>query len=165
MRTDAAKATGGQREDLRICEDLEFWALLATRGLWGFIPEVLFTSDGGVVTREQGWIAKNKKRWASAVSVSEWKKRPEAHLLPAFTPPFDLVCGRIASGMSYSLLLSGRICFARNEVRKYGKHFPNTKLNMLMVIFAKNKILWPRYRLCSYVQKDKFDYLCLLLCA
>lgn len=32
MRTATAQSTGGQREDLRICEDLEFWALLATYG-------------------------------------------------------------------------------------------------------------------------------------
>ncbi|MBR5026863.1 MAG: glycosyltransferase family 2 protein, partial [Victivallales bacterium] len=69
FRTDVAKATGGQREDLRVCEDLEFWALLATYGAWGFIPKVLFTSDGGVITNKIGWREKARKRWASAVPI------------------------------------------------------------------------------------------------
>ena len=50
IKTDIAKATGGQREDLRICEDLEFWALIATFGKLGFIPKMLFVSDGSKVT-------------------------------------------------------------------------------------------------------------------
>ena len=46
MRADAARQTGGQRTEFRICEDLEFWGYLATFGPWGFVPEVLFVSDG-----------------------------------------------------------------------------------------------------------------------
>lgn len=45
----------GQRADMRVCEDLEFWLLLATRGHWGFIPEVLFVSDGGIIVSTYGW--------------------------------------------------------------------------------------------------------------
>lgn len=58
IRIDIARQAGGMREDLRQCEDLEFWAYLATFGKFGFIPEVLFVSDGNAVTRSQGWIDK-----------------------------------------------------------------------------------------------------------
>ena len=62
IRTAIAKATGGQREDFRVCEDLEFWAFVATFGPWVFIPKVLFTSDGGTITRDIGWRKKARKR-------------------------------------------------------------------------------------------------------
>ena len=75
IRTSVAKATGGQREDFRVCEDLEFWALIATYGPWGFIPKVLFTSDGGLITKKHGWLAKARKRWASAVPADIWSQR------------------------------------------------------------------------------------------
>lgn len=74
IRTEVARRAGGQREDLRICEDLEYWALLATYGTMGFIPEVLFVSDGLKVTQKIGWVEKNKKRWASAPTVESWEK-------------------------------------------------------------------------------------------
>ena len=46
---------GGQRHDLRICEDLEFWPYFASYGKWGFIPKFLFVSDGWPLVKLQGW--------------------------------------------------------------------------------------------------------------
>lgn len=39
IQTKILRSTDGQREDLRITEDLEFWALLSTYGNWGVIPK------------------------------------------------------------------------------------------------------------------------------
>lgn len=41
IQTKILRSTDGQREDLRITEDLEFWALLSTYGNWGVIPKIL----------------------------------------------------------------------------------------------------------------------------
>lgn len=62
------------RQDLRVTEDLEFWALISTYGRWGFIPNILFVSDGSDVTQSQGWLNKMKLRWQNAPSIAEWEK-------------------------------------------------------------------------------------------
>lgn len=142
MRTRVARQTGGQREDLRICEDLEFWALLATYGDWGFIPKVLFTSDGGAVTRQIGWLTKNRKRWASAIPMAEWSRRLDHRVTTNLQPSFAKAKGRIARNMSYSLLLSGRIGLAREEVKRYGVDFPPDRLGRAAKAAAKNAVLW-----------------------
>ena len=53
IRTDVAKASGGMRRDLRITEDYEYWLYLSTFGKWGFIPKILYVSDGGIVTQSR----------------------------------------------------------------------------------------------------------------
>ena len=142
MRTAVARHLGGQREDLRICEDLEFWALLATQGPWGFIPAVLFTSDGGLVTKKQGWRQKNMRRWQSAPPVEEWAKR----LLEQFKgiPPssFAPALGRIARNLCYSHIMAGKTRLAREEVLKFGKDFPRNRINSLFRRTAGNCFFW-----------------------
>lgn len=75
IKTNIIRESGGMRSDLRITEDLEFWALLSTYGEWGFIPEILFVSDGRDVTQSQGWLSKMEQRWKNAPSITEWEKR------------------------------------------------------------------------------------------
>lgn len=142
MRTAIAQEIGGQREDLRICEDLEFWALFATYGAWGFIPKVLFTSDGGVVTQRQGWLKKNKIRWASAVPFAEWGKRVSPRIPPALQDSYQIVRGRISRNLCYCLLLSNRIDLARQEVFSSGSKFPRTQLNRFFCVIANYRIPW-----------------------
>ena len=142
MRTDVARQVGGQREDLRVCEDLEFWAMLATYGPWGFIPKVLFTSDGGLVTKRQGWLNKNRRRWASAVPVAEWEKRLRARIPAASAAGYRTMRGRISRNLCYSLLLSGRREVARCEVLEHGHEFPDGRVNRLFRRFARNKFGW-----------------------
>ncbi len=142
MRTAIAQQTGGQREDLRVCEDLEFWALLATFGKWGFIPKVLFTSDGGSVTQKQGWLAKNKKRWASAVPSTEWEKRFAERITPAMQNGYNKAKGRISRNLCYSMLLSGRIALTRQEVLLNGKYFSANRINRIFRKMAKCRICW-----------------------
>lgn len=142
MRTEVARRFGGQREDLRICEDLEFWAMLATCGPWGFIPKVLFTSDGGLVTKRQGWLNKNRKRWASAVPVAEWEKRLRARIPAEAVAGYRTMRGRISRNLCHSLLLSGRREIARREVLEYGREFPDAGINRLFRWFARNKCTW-----------------------
>ena len=142
MKTSVARATGGQREDLRICEDLEFWARLATLGPWGFIPEVLFTSDGGAVTRRQGWLAKNRKRWASAVPVKVWERRLLAAVPEVSLSGYQKMRGRISRNLCYSLLLAGKTTLARREVLDNGSDFPRNRLNGVFSFAAKNAVLW-----------------------
>ena len=142
IKTDIAKTAGGQREDLRICEDLEFWALLATFGKFGFIPKLLFVSDGSKVTATIGWVEKHIKRWNAAVPVECWEKRLLKRLQHPLPDAYIKKRGEIAQNLSYSILLSKRYDLAREKVLKYGKDFPKGKMKLLLTWGAKTKLTW-----------------------
>ena len=142
IRTAVAKATGGQREDLRVCEDLEFWALIATYGSWGFIPEVLFTSDGGIITNTIGWRTKARKRWASAVPIDNWSRRIVARLPEQLKDSFPRAQARIARGLAYSMMMDGRYEAARQDVLRYSALFPKNRLNSIFALCSRSRCLW-----------------------
>lgn len=143
IKTTIAKLTGGQREDLRICEDLEYWALLSTYGELGFIPELLFVSDGAKVTKAVGWVDKNLSRWNSAPKIEVWQKRlMERNPAILNNPNFINARGKIAKNLSYSILLSKRLDLAKEQIIKYGYSFPDDKISKLLKLAIKNHILW-----------------------
>lgn len=142
MKTDIAKAAGGQREDLRICEDLEFWALIATFGKLGFIPKILFVSDGSKVTETIGWVEKHIKRWNAATPVECWEQRLLERLPCPLPNTYIKKRGTIAQNLSYSILLSKRYDLAREQILRYGKDFPNGKMKLLLTFGAKTALTW-----------------------
>ena len=154
FRTDVARQIGGQREDLRICEDLEFWAMLALYSKWGFIPKHLFTSDGGAVTRSQGWLEKNKIRWNNAPSFIEWRRRIDAKESYYKTPAMDMALGRIARNLCYCHIMAGKEKLAREEVQDYGSLFPRNRINRLFRLMAKCPTLWKLW--CSFLRFREF---------
>lgn len=154
MKTEIARRVGGQREDLRICEDLEFWAMLATCGPWGLIPDVLFTSDGGAVTRKQGWLAKNRKRWASAVPVAEWERRLKDRIPADAQPGYRTARGRIARNLCYSMILAGKKAAARREVSVYGAEFPSGRASRCFRRAARCGICWSLF--CAALRIREF---------
>tara|TARA_Y100000287_G_C14190523_1_gene339964 strand:- start:217 stop:1194 length:978 start_codon:yes stop_codon:yes gene_type:complete len=153
LRTDIVKQTGGQRSDLRITEDLEFWAYLATFGKWGFIPKVLFVSDGGKVTREIGWFKKNQKRWASAPTVKIWESRIIKRISNKLLPSYDIAKGRIAKNLAYSMILSKRINLSRKTIIKYKHLFPKDKLSLCMSFFANYKFIFIFFSKIMFVRE------------
>jgi glycosyltransferase involved in cell wall biosynthesis len=143
IRTDIVKSIGGMREDLRICEDLEFWALVASYGKIGYIPELLFISDGSKVTENVGWVKKHLPRWKAAVPVDDWQKRildncPELVKNKGFLK----ARGRIARNLAYAILLSKRYNLAKKQIKKYGKDFPNDNMSSLLNAAVNNPINW-----------------------
>lgn len=142
FKTEVALQIGGQREDLRICEDLEFWAMLALHGKWGFIPKVLFTSDGGAVTRSQGWLEKNKIRWNNAPSFANWKMRIDCKASQWKSTAMESALGRIARTLCYCHIMSHKDIMARQEVQDYGKIFPRTRINTLFSFMASTWLSW-----------------------
>ncbi len=150
FRRDVALRIGGQREDLRICEDLEFWAMLGRLGKWGFIPKVLFTSDGGAVTRKQGWREKMMIRWTNAPSFQEWRKRIDGVDGGATSPYLEQSLGKIARNLCYCHIMSKRDDLARNEVKAYGMNFPPNKINRFFKFMATNRLLWQAW--CAFLR-------------
>ena len=142
MQTEIVKQTGGQRTDLRITEDLEYWAYLATFGKWGFIPKVLFVSDGGEVTRKQGWLEKNKKRWASAPSIHTWESRILKRLSKNLLPSFNLAKGTILRNLTYAMILSNREKEAYENIIENRELLRSDKLSRLMKFLSYTKFSW-----------------------
>lgn len=119
MRMDQAKAIGGQREDLRVCEDLEFWAVLAAHGKWGFIPEVLFVSDGdNIITTQEAYV-KDSARLLSIRNIHEWGSRLRMHISDREWRACSPILNRITETGTLGLLRLGRIREARENMRHY----------------------------------------------
>lgn len=142
MRTDIVQKTGGQRPELRITEDLEFWAFLATYGKWGFIPRVLFVSDGGSVTKQIGWLEKNARRWASSPSTEEWERRIVERFSPVKPEGYLKSRGRIARNLSYTMILDGRYSLAQQSIINNIGYLPKDRITRLFVFSAQWSLLW-----------------------
>ena len=143
IRSHIAKATAGMREDLRICEDLEYWALIASYGKVGYIPQLLFVSDGSKVTQNIGWVKKNLPRWNSAVPVDVWEKRiVEKDPSIKKNPGYIRARGRIAKNLAYSILLSKRYSLAKSEIKQYGNSYPDDRVAKILRLAAHNAFFW-----------------------
>lgn len=148
IRTDVVRETGGMRSDLRITEDLEFWALISTYGRWGFIPEILFVSDGmDTIMNQNDWLKKMQVRWNNAPAIANWEKRVVLRMEK--TEDYRKARGRIARNLTYCQLLSGRISLARYEALKYGDYFTKDAIGKLMLLCRGNKLLW--WLLCKFL--------------
>lgn len=141
IKSSIAKETKGMREDLRVTEDLEYWFLLSTYGKWGIIPEILFVSDGGDVTRKEGWLKKMQIRWNNAPSVEEWQKRLVKRV-NIESESYKKAIGIIARNLCYCQILSGRKDLSRNEALEYGKYFLKDKIGRLMNIAKYSSLTW-----------------------
>lgn len=149
IRSEVIKQSGGMRTDLRITEDLEFWALVSTYGSWGFIPEILFVSDGmETITNQAEWLKKMQIRWNNAPSVTDWEKRivKRANLSEAYKK----ARGRIARNLVYCQLLSGRESLARREAKLYGQNFTNDAIGKLMNFARRIPLMW--WLLCKFLK-------------
>lgn len=149
IRSEVIKQIGGMRTDLRITEDLEFWALVSTYGSWGFIPEILFVSDGmEIITNQAEWLKKMQIRWNNAPSVTDWEKRivKRANLSEAYKK----ARGRIARNLVYCQLLSGRESLARREAKLNGQNFTNDAIGKLMNFARRIPLIW--WLLCKFLK-------------
>lgn len=155
IRTEYAKKTGGQRTELRITEDLEYWALLATYGKFGMIPEILFTSDGTDLIKGDGWLRKMEIRWRNAPSIADWEKRIIA-VKPELcdNEGYKKARGRISRNLTYCQLLSDRLSLSRQEAKKYGKYFPKDGIGRLMNIMKGTAWSWKI--LCKFLRYREY---------
>lgn len=149
IRTNVIKQIGGMRTDLRITEDLEFWALVSTFGKWGFVPNVLYTSDGtGTIYNQSDWLKKMQIRWNNAPLVADWEKRIVKRTEQ--TEAYQKARGRIARNFVYCQLLSGRTHLARQETLKYGRYFTKDAIGKLMNLAKWIPLTW--WGLCKLLK-------------
>jgi glycosyltransferase involved in cell wall biosynthesis len=131
-----------QLPDLRMCEDLELWGYLATFGQWGFVPEVLFVSDGTTVAVTQGWFKKLSVRWKFCPTIEQWQRRIEPRLKERDREGFRVTRGWIAKSLAHASILAGRGKEARAVTVAYGKDFPRDRISSVLRFGASGSFRW-----------------------
>lgn len=155
LQTSIIKTIGGMRQDLRNAEDLELWFLISTYGEWGFIPEILFVSDGSNITKTRGWLNKMMIRWQNAPSIAIWEQRILERLPSKLPLGYLQARGRIARYLIYSQLLSGRIKLSRIESLKYGNYFIKDTIGKLMNLAKYTPLTW--WLLAKFLQYREYN--------
>lgn len=131
FRNSAFAQIGGQVEGLRISEDLEFWAMLATKGDWGFIPRVLWVGDSQRITAKCGWMEHFRHRYQNAPTIDQWQARLIQHGVEGKNG-FRKIRGRIARTLAHSNLLTGKLNIAKFYIETFGADFGVDRLSNLM---------------------------------
>ncbi|MCK4816167.1 glycosyltransferase, partial [bacterium] len=145
MRTEVALKTEGQRADLRLTEDLEFWAYLATFGRWGFIPKPLFVTDQLAITRGER-LSKIKRRYLffRNMEVEGWARRVRPRLTdPESLEGFEQVLKRIALTITLANAYTFRYRKSYRLAREYNDSFGTSLGRFLRIAVRGGPLLWP----------------------
>ncbi len=134
IRKNVIDRAGGQRADLRVSQDLEYWGYIATFGKWGYIPEPLWVGNSRSAAIAPGWISKYRKRRRLCPTVESWQKRILPRLTPDQMPWFEIVRGRVAAGYAHNHILGGNPGQARRIVRTYGQAMPENRMTRLLKV-------------------------------
>jgi hypothetical protein len=132
IRKSVIDVAGGQRADLRISQDLEYWGYIATFGKWGYIPEPLWVGNSRAAARAVGWLTKYRKRRKLCPDVEEWESRILPRLSPANQAGFEIVRGRVAMGYAQNKILGGAYGSAYHIVSKYGNVMPRCAMSRVL---------------------------------
>lgn len=121
IRKSAVDKIGGMREDLMVSQDLEFWAMLATVGKWGFIPKVLWVCNspmnaGGDAASQR---EKARRRMPLAPSIEQWESRLIGRIPEDEMPYYRRRRGRIATTFVYAKIIMGEDTQGFRIARKY----------------------------------------------
>lgn len=140
IRTNIVKKSKGQLVDFRVSQDLEYWSYIGSLGKWGFIPKILFVSDGGEVTKKRGWLAKNKIRWNNTPSIEAFKERTLLNIEDSQKENFKKIIGWVSSNFTYNHIMAGNFKKARTLILKQHNNFSQSNLNSFYYISAKSGI-------------------------
>ncbi|MCA9248308.1 MAG: glycosyltransferase family 2 protein [Planctomycetales bacterium] len=126
IRKRVIDAAGMQRADLRISQDLEYWAYVATFGPWGFIPRALCFGNPLSAIIDRSWLNKYRARRRLCPTVEAWEQRVLPRVPQESLPAFRQVRGRVAAGYAISKVVAGDLAAARHIIAKYGDDMPNS---------------------------------------
>lgn len=145
MRTAIAIEAGGQRTDLRLTEDLEFWGYLATYGGWGFIPKPLFVTDEEAVTPKER-LAKFQSRFLSFrdFEVEEWLRRIQPRLAGSTCQVgFERFLGHIATTVALANAYTFRFSKSYHLAKKWRPRLDLGLGSVLKYGSYGGPLLWP----------------------
>lgn len=137
MRTEIVKKTGGQVEQFRISQDLEFWGLLATYGNWGFIPDILFVADGGVVTKKIGFLKKYMIRWKTTPNMQMFMSRTLKRIKKEYLFDYYVCMGKIAVSFTYAKIMSSQFNEASELIAEFEGFYPKSKQSFFFKLVNK----------------------------
>lgn len=132
IRKSVIDRAGGQRADLRVSQDLEYWGYIATFGKWGYIPEPLWVGNSRAAARAPGWLTKYRKRRRLCPTVESWQQRLLPRITSAQMPYFQVARGRVAAGYAQNHILGKNFRQARHIVKEYGMEMPDNRLTQLL---------------------------------
>jgi len=132
---------GGQREDLALSGDLEYWGYLATFGRWGFIPRVLLHVDG-TQSSGPGLYDKFHRRYSQCTGVADWESRIAPRLKAADRAGFERVRGRVATWYVFAKVFVGRDWEAYEEARAYKDHLDGPYGRLWRTTMAGGMVSW-----------------------
>ncbi len=118
LRHALVEEAGGQRTDLTLSGDLEYWAYLGTFGKWGFIPRVLLFVDGTQVQRGNLY-RKFYERYNRCSTVESWQERIVPRLKVEDKEGFDRIRGRIATWFVFAKVFVGKDAEAFRMAKTY----------------------------------------------
>lgn len=136
IRRDVIENAGPQLE-IRISQDLEYWAYIATFGCWGFIPRPLWVGNSMSASATSGWSAKYGTRRRLCPTVEQWQRRIVPRLQNEDWPGFRIVRARVAMSFAHSKIMAGDDASAKSIVVKYGKDFCSSRTGKILVTGAR----------------------------
>jgi hypothetical protein len=141
LRGSLVDEAGGQRTDLVISGDLEYWAYLATFGDWGFIPRVLLFVDGTQVGRGNLY-KKFYDRYRRCSSIESWQARVLPRLKNSDLPGFVRVRGRLATWFIFAKVFIGEDDEAFSMARAYRRHLDGKFGSLWRVGLVSGRMSW-----------------------
>lgn len=124
FRRSLLEEIGLQNPELRISQDLEYWAMIASTGPWGVLPEVMWIGTSDAVARKTGWRKKYAARRKKAPTIPAWERRVVPRLAPEHQAGFARVRGRVAAGLMSAHALGGSRAHAQDLLETYGNDMP-----------------------------------------
>jgi hypothetical protein len=137
IRKSVIDRAGGQRPDLRVSQDLEYWGYIATFGKWGYIPEPLWVGNSRAAAVAPGWLTRYRERRKLCPTVEAWQARILPRLTSEQLPHFKVVRGRVAAGYAQNHILGGNPHKAFAIVQKYAQDMPGNRLTRLLLAGAR----------------------------
>lgn len=154
IRRDIAQCIGGMRYDLRNCEDLEFWVQLSFKGTMGYIPQILFVSDGVRVTKDIGWIEKMMPRWEKTPDIDQWLSRILVLYPNLSDSQLRYIINPISQTIIYDKMLTSRWRTGRQETIKYGFSFTPGLISSIFKLCSRTRLTW--WMLRSFIKYKEF---------
>lgn len=152
IRKEIVDRAGFQNAALRVSQDLEYWALIATYGQWGFIPKPLWVGNSRVHAKKTGWSKKYSVRRRLCPDVEQWEKRVLPRLKEDEINNFSLVRGRVALGYAHNKILGGDTDGAKHIIKKYKSSMPKGLMTRLLIFGSQNTLFW---KLVIFIIKAK----------
>lgn len=146
MRTEVARRTGGQRTELILTQDLEFWGYLGTFGPWGFINQPLFVTDQTVLTPHER-LSKFRRRFNffQHMNIDQWSAR----IRPRLPAECETGFGKIEAHIATTTVIANAYCLkvwrAWNLATEWCDRLDGNIGAFLRLAHKCGKLTWPLF--------------------